>query len=255
MAILRITNWTGRLGNCIMQIIRAIHYANINRYSEIIFPNNVHLNLNIIRLEIENINKKNVENSFFYLNKLGITDPSPETMKMYFIEHIKPILKIKSNKCLHNKLNIHIRSGDTFNNLPHPKYLPPPLIYYKNMIESRNWDKVTIVFEDNLNPCIKGLRDLNYDNVEFISSSLENDMSILGSSKYLGIGPGTFGLLAYFLSEELEFLYIPKYVLEEMPKGNWGVNMDVVELPNYIKCGEWRNASEQRKMLVDYKST
>ena len=80
---------------------------------------------------------------FFYLNKLGITDLKVQKyMKMYFIEHIKPILKIKSNKCLDNKLNIHIRSGDTFNNRPNPKYLPPPLIYYKNMIESRNWDKV-----------------------------------------------------------------------------------------------------------------
>ena len=69
----------------------------------------------------------------------------------------------------------------------------------------------------------------------------------------LVLGPGTFGLLAYFLSEELESLYIPRYVLDEMPKGEWGVKLNIVELPKYIKCGEWRNTVEQRNILVNYK--
>ena len=25
-----------------------------------------------------------------------------------------------------------------------------------------------------------------------------------------------------------------------MPKGDWGINLHISKLPNYIKCGEWK---------------
>ena len=250
--MLIITNWNGRLGNNIMQIIRAIHYAKINFHSEINFPDIKYFRTKKLCINIEKTNATIIRNDFFYLNKLGLTDPSPELMKKYFIEFVKPMLIVNARETLNNTLHIHIRSGDTFSNNPHRKYLPPPLIYYKTIIESQDWGDVKVIFEDNINPCVKALKNLNYKNVEFISDSLQKDLSILGSSKNLVIGPGTFGLLAYFLSEELESLYIPRYVLDEMPKGEWGVKLNIVELPNYIKCGEWRNTAEQRKILVNY---
>ena len=250
--MLLITIWNGRFGNNIMQIIRAIHYAKINFHSEINFPDNKYLREKKLYINIEKANEKIIINDFFNLNKLGLEDPSPELMKKYFIEFIKPMLCVNTRETLNNTLHIHIRSGDTFNNNPHRKYLPPPLIYYKTIIESHDWDDVKVIFEDNINPCVNALKKLNYKNVEFISDSLQKDLHILGSSKNLVVGPGTFGLLAYFLSEELESLYIPRYVFNEMPKGEWGVKLNIVELPNYIKCGEWRNMAEQRKILVNY---
>ncbi len=250
--MLVITNWNGRLGNNIMQIIRAIHYAKINFHSEINFPDTKYLRRNKLYINIEKANAIIIRNDFFYLNKLGLEDPCPEQMKKYFIEFVKPMLIVNAIETLNNTLHIHIRSGDTFSNNPHGKYLPPPLIYYKTIIESQDWDDIKVVFEDNINPCVIALKNSNYKNIELISDSLQKDLSILGSSKNLVVGPGTFGLLAYFLSEELESLYIPRYVLNEMPKGEWGVKLNIVELPNYIKCGEWRNTAEQSKILVNY---
>ena len=48
-------------------------------------------------------------------------------------------------------------------------------------------------------------------------------------------------------------IYIPKYVIEELPKGNWGdVRINIIDLPNYIKCGEWKNTIQQKIYMLDY---
>ena len=36
-----------------------------------------------------------------------------------------------------NTLVVHMRSGDIFSNCPHPKYIPPPLSFYKNILNER----------------------------------------------------------------------------------------------------------------------
>ena len=66
-------------------------------------------------------------------------------------------------------------------------------------------------------------------------------------------GFGTFGLLLYFINDTLKNIYIPKYVIEELPKGNWGeVTLNIIDLPNYIKCGEWKNTIEQKNIMLTY---
>ena len=60
------------------------------------------------------------------------------------------------------------------------------------------WNKIIVVYEDDQNPCVNLLKNKNYNNIEFHSSTLENDLNILSSCQNLVVGFGTFGLLIYF---------------------------------------------------------
>lgn len=254
-----ISNWIGRTGNNILQITRAIHYGIINKFNHIILLPHYMLNKTEINLNIsESSSKKdNIINSFFYLRELNLQDPSPKLMKEYFNKYIKNIVNINLLKSIkvnnHNNLYIHIRSGDCFTIHAHKMYVPPPFSYYTKIIESKEWNKIIVVYEDDNNPSVNLLKNKEYNNISFISGSLENDLNILSQCENLVIGFGTFGLLIYFLSNNIKNLYIPDYVYNEMPKGDWGIHLNIIELPNYIKCGEWKLSNENIKKLINYK--
>ncbi len=251
--MLIIDSWFGRTGNNVMQIIRAIHYANLNNHNIIIFNNHNLLNSNIIKLQnTENSDQLQIRDNFFYLKKYNIIDPEPYLMKEYFQKYIKPIFKIDKNNIIINDkiLYIHFRGGDIFSNKPHKAYVQPPLSYYKNIIN--NYNNTILVCEDKQNPCINEL--LNKENIEYISNTLEKDLSILSNVSNLVIGFGTFGFLLYLMNPYLKNLYIPDFFINELPNGSWGneVKVHIIELPNYIKVGEWKNNTEQRKLMLEY---
>ena len=90
--------------------------------------------------------------------------------------------------------------------------------------------------------------------MRFQSSSLINDVEELCCSSNLAIGFGTFGFLIYLINDKLQNLYIPSYVLNELPEGEWGeITLNVIDLPNYIKCGDWKNTEEQRNIMINYR--
>ena len=254
--MLIINSWFGRTGNNILQLIRAIHYAILNNHNIIIFENHNLLLSNKIKLQnIEYENKSQINDTFFNLNKYNIVDPEPYLMKKYFQKYIKPIFKIKLNENNNIIVNdkivyIHFRGGDIFSNNPHNAYVQPPLSYYKNIIN--NYDNAILVCEDKKNPCIDDL--LKQQNIEYTSNTVEKDLSILSNVSNLVIGFGTFGFLLYLMNQKLKNLYIPDFFVNELPKGSWGNNIKVhiIELPNYIKVGEWKNSNEQQKFMLEY---
>jgi len=250
-----IDSWFGRLGNNILQIIRCIHYAKTYHFAQIKFP--PHDYLDTITISVNNRPKqKTILNSFFNIKNMGISDPSPRLMKSYFQTYIKSIININlKEKQNSNVLHIHIRSGDIFSrNGGHSYYVQPPLQYYKNIIKSQDWENIIIVYEDDKNPCVNVLKSLKLDDMQFQSSLLVNDIEQLCSSSNLAIGFGTFGYLIYLMNDNLQNIYIPSYVLKELPQGEWGdIRLNVIDLPNYIKCGEWKNTKEQRNIMISYK--
>jgi len=253
--MLEIVNWTGRTGNNILQLIRAIHYSIIYNHHTIQFrPHKLLTNTIITIDDINNdTNKTLVKNCFFSLKEYNIIDPEPYIMKKYFQKYIKPIFKIQieDNKFVDNKLiYIHFRGGDIFSSNPHKAYVQSPLSYYKNIMNS--YENTILVCEDKNNPCINQL--LKQENVEYISNTLENDLSILSNVSNLVIGFGTFGFLLYIMNPYLKNLYIPDFFVNELPKGSWGndIKVNIIELPNYIKVGEWKNSEEQRKLMIEY---
>lgn len=252
--MLNIQSWSGRTGNNILQIIRAIHYAIINSHNSIHFQQHSLLTSNIITLEnIENNDKSQTNDTFFSLKKYNIIDPEPYIMKEYFQKYIKPIFKIQTennNDVDDKKIYIHFRGGDIFSSNPHKAYVQPPLSYYKNI--TRDYDIIKLVCEDKKNPCINEL--LKQENVEYISNTLEKDLYILSNVSNLVIGFGTFGFLLYLMNPKLKNLYIPDFFVNELPKGEWGndIKVHVINLPNYIKVGEWKNTIEQRQIMLEY---
>jgi hypothetical protein len=258
--MLIINKWVGRTGNTILQIIRAIHYAIINNHNSIILEPHRMLTSKCIKLEnIENNNNKlQIKDNFFSLKKYDIIDPEPYIMKEYFQKYIKPIFKIQTktdnietdNDLDYNKIYIHFRGGDIFANNPHKAYVQPPLSYYKNII--KDYNKTILVCEDKKNPCINEL--LKQENIEYTSNTLEKDLSILSNVSNLVIGFGTFGFLLYLMNPRLKNLYIPKFFVDELPKGEWGndIKVHVINLPNYIKVGEWKFNKEQKKIMLEY---
>jgi len=144
---------------------------------------------------------------------------------------------------------IHFRGSDIFSSNPHKAYVQPPLYYYKQIIN--NYNNINLVCEDNKNPCINELLKLN--NIKYISNKLQDDLSILSNISNLVIGFGTFGFLLYLMNPNLKKLYIPDYFINELPKGKWGnIELNVIELPNYIKVGDWNYNDKQRNLMLNY---
>jgi hypothetical protein len=251
--MLIIDRWVNRTGNNILQLIRSIHYAKLNNHNIIQFSQHLLLNSKIITLEnLENKNKSQIRDNFFNLKKFNMIDPEPYVMKEYFQKYINPIFKIKNDNNTVNdtSIYIHFRGGDIFSNNPHKAYVQPPLSYYKNIING--YANSILVCEDKKNPCINEL--LKQENVEYSSNTLEKDLSILSNISNLAIGFGTFGFLLYLMNPKLKNLYIPDFFVNELPKGEWGndIKVHVINLPNYIKIGEWKFNEEQKKIMLEY---
>jgi hypothetical protein len=246
-----INNWVGRLGNNILQLIRCIHFCLINNHNLIKFNNHNILNKNYIELDNKINNLSIIHDDFFSLKKFNIKDPEPYIMKKYYNKYIKNIVKIDTENIEKNNtdLFIHIRSGDTFTIPPPPYYVPPPLIYYNTLLNIYN--KIHLIYEDDINPCVNELK--KNEKVISYNLNLEETIKNLCKSENLAIGFGTFGLLIYFMNIHIKKIYMPKYVYEEMPKGNWGIEIVLVDLPEYIKCGEWKCNKEQINMILNYK--
>lgn len=242
-----INYWTGRFGNNILQIIRCIHYCFTYKHNIIYIPEHINLNNTTILIEeIKGNNEEMIKDTFFNFKD----NLEPKLMKYYYQKYIKDIIKFNFDNIEINKndLFIHIRSGDIFEKNPHSYYVQPPLIYYKNIIQ--NYQKTNIIYEDDKNPCVNELKKIN--NVNMLNIDIEQTLREFLKATHLAIGFGTFGLLLYIMNTNLKKIYMPRYVYEELPQGDWGIDLELIDLPNYIKCGEWKSTPEQLDLMINY---
>lgn len=103
-------------------------------------------------------------------------------------------------------LILHIRSGDCFQPTywQSSYYAQPPLQFYLDIINSRNWSSVRIIAEDLGNPMIGRLMEMGYP---YEPNSFQHDISVLLQAQSLAIGQGTIGIAAALLSTKLKNLY------------------------------------------------
>ena len=176
-------------------------------------------------------------------------------------EYVAPFLKIPRKEALDDDtIVMHLRSGDNYHRIfdPPTNYVPNPLIFYLNLIES--FDKCILITEpDDKNPIVHELRKL--DKVQIQSSSVEEDFATLMSAKNLALsGVGTFAMAAALCSSNIENLFTTDLLLTEHLNYtmlfNTDVEVHVMELGDeYIPvypCS-WANTEEQRQFILDYR--
>ncbi len=154
---------------------------------------------------------------------------------------------------------MHLRSRDNYHRIfdPPTNYIPNPLVYYLNLIDS--FEKVILITEpDDKNPIVHELRKI--DKVQIQSSTVADDFATLMNAKNVALsGVGTFAMAAALCSSTLENLYTTDLLLTEHLNYsmlfNTSVNVHVMELENYLTvfpCS-WKNTEEQRKFILEYR--
>ena len=154
---------------------------------------------------------------------------------------------------------MHLRSGDNYHRIfdPPTNYIPNPLIFYLNLIES--FDKCILITEpDRENPIVHELAKI--DKVRIHSSTVEDVFALLMNAENVALsGVGTFAMAAALCSSEIKNLYTTDLLLTEHLNYsmlfNTDVDVHVMELENYLPvfpCS-WKNSEEQRKFIIEYR--
>ena len=260
MPILKIQEWFGRLGNNISQLENVILVGLYYNYN-ISFPSHKFFNKTFI--QINNDISNNNDNDYIidnegprFFDKNNITKFSKEAFKQnhekmqdillnLFTIDYKSLTKLNDNDVI-----IHIRSGDIFMTSSIHNYIVPPLSYYIEILESNKFDKIYLISEDDLNPCIPALIKL-YPNIIHKKNSLEEDIKLVLSTQNIICSFGTFiPYLMHFTR------YTKKYY-----KTNWDVdpptlpnlNLNILDYTDFKnKINKWINSSDQYKILLNY---
>ena len=275
--IIKLNSWYGRLGNNIKQIINGLHLMIGLKCNIIIPPLNMFdfsylpkYDNTVTQISNSNID---IDNNLFdqgdiiqkYKN-LNIDNIFKYNKKEVII-NLRKIFKIKYKnvkKYDNNDLHIHIRTGDIFRNEVVSWYMQPPLDFYVKIIESRKFNNIYLLAEDNFNPTIDKLIE-KYPNIIWNKNNLNDDIKIIMGCKNIVFGIGSFIPNILYFNEGLKEIFVPTrhdYIDGYMEN----VKETVIDLSDYYnKLGQavglegdktegvWMNTPEQLKVMVEYK--
>tara|TARA_A100001201_G_scaffold32125_1_gene34606 strand:- start:7919 stop:8734 length:816 start_codon:yes stop_codon:yes gene_type:complete len=267
-----VSHWSGRLGNNIQQVANSVMLA--EKVGGVVQQKLAH---DIIKqFELTFGDSKNGGAGRFYCweplvhcekgcyeggNEIGMSKEYVyENMRRICKDYIAPQLKLPEKEVIgDDTIVMHLRSGDNYHRIfdPPTNYIPNPLIYYLNLIES--YDNCLLITEpDEENPIVHELKKI--DKVQIQSSTVEDDFATLMNAKNVALsGVGTFAMAAALCSEHITNLFTTDLLLTEhlnytMMMGK-DVEVNVMELENYLTvfpCS-WKNTEEQRKFILEYK--
>lgn len=252
-----------KLGNYIICIINALHYAKFYNYNfklpsdheivkddYIVFNNNILINneptlkIGIITDFYKSTFIKNVtfDESLFKINHSQVVDK------------LQSILKIQLHETFKVDCLIHVRSGDIFkSDVIHKNYAQPPLHYYVEILKQNTFENIYLIAEDTLNPVINQLCNL-FPNIIFKLQNLEDDIKQILCAKTIISGIGTFIPSILLCDSKCRTLYSSKE--NKFYKPYFAVKkIHVITLPYddyYNKMGEWKNSDEQRDLMIKY---
>lgn len=156
-------------------------------------------------------------------------------------------------------LVIHVRSGDIFSTLPHSDYGQPPLSFYITILQSRFWQGVRIVAEDDVNPVVGRIQEWCEAAelpCEVVGENFVDAVREIAQADHLVTSRGTFVpaiLLLFskkktiygFSREPVSFCEDPLLTVRRI------VDVDG-EYVNKVLAGNWRNDAKQRELMVSY---
>ena len=267
-----VSHWSGRTGNNIQQVANCIMAAEKNKGT---FQQKLDHDM-IGRFSVSFGNNEAEVSGRFYCwepmihclngcleggNEIGVEKEYVYSNMRRICRHIAPNLKLPKKEFIgDDTIVMHLRSGDHFEQVYNPPafpYVPNPLIFYLNLIDS--FEKVILITEpDDKNPIVHELRKI--DKVQIQSSTVADDFATLMNAKNVALsGVGTFAMAAALCSSVLENLYTTDLLLTEHLNYsmlfNTSVNVHVMELENYLTvfpCS-WKNTEEQRKFILEYR--
>ncbi len=255
---LKIDGWRGRLGNNIIQVRNCLHMA-FAMGVNVSLPRHPHFNKTYISTNGRPRSKSHISDPFWHRDMIrGHTIPVASDHRRQVHKVIRELLFVNprdATQAGENTLVIHIRSGDIFGSRnPHSGYIMPPFCFYVHVIEKSGTrvDKIHLVAEDTLNPCINLLRE-RYSNLVFKISSLAEDVRTIIGARKIVFGTGTFvpQLLA-FSSDSLTEIYRPSNTSPPSLVG-YSCKDNVIDISDYInKIGSWKNTPAQRQLMCDY---
>jgi hypothetical protein len=278
-------NWTGRLGNNIVQLKNAIQVALFYDFNIILPGIKNNWNQNVVRgagtgsnlyIRInDKITKKDGividDNQFYYAKRITLSGPLhiPFIDNSLFDMNKKKTIEILRNYVVmpkpttlnENDLVIHIRSGDIFSNQAPTNYIMPPLSYYVDIINNNNFDKIYLLAEDTKNPCINELIK-QFPEIHFKLQSLDEDIKILLGATNVVMSYGTMIHALLIFSNNIKNLYSPSYFIGParfvdiytQDDGHSRINNFKIELDEYHKkLIPWKNTEEQKNIMITYK--
>ena len=261
--MIEIERWVGRLGNNILQVLNAVYFAELMNVKSIRLPEHSLFISPYITLG-ENLQVDLKANEPFFCHhflSLDGLDCSAPTMrdlgavsrkiKRQFMP--RKIFEDKMEKFSFNDKNTvfcHVRAGDIFSKKPLPHYIQPPLYFYEKVFKC--FARIIVVTEDMKNPVLRPLA--RCPDVSIRTSSILKDFQLLVGAQNVCMSNSTFSLAALLMSDTVSCVFIPSFlndfwsVGECLPEGS----LEVINCPNYIKIGEWKNSWFQRRMMLKY---
>lgn len=252
----------GRFGNNIQQLIHAIHVAKHLRISAINF-NIPGFHINRILLGAPRWDEPKLKHTFFKYDDLANLHPGCKTLpeltfkivKSYAMTYLYPLLKYRPglfkdmNLDPKTTLCIHVRSGDIFQENPHPDYMPPPLDFYKRSIQSQEWKNVLVVYQDDKNPVVHALKK-EFPAAYFSSLSLEKTISVLLEAEYIVGSIGSFLPIVLLFNPEYKQFYLSEYATKGLERMLCSEKLITISVPDYVQ--PWENSEAQRKRILEY---
>lgn len=157
------------------------------------------------------------------------------------------------------QLTIHLRSGDVFAEVPHPAYGQPPCAFYQRVLEHKPWKKVTIVVEDEENPCLLAIQDWCTSNGVAYSvsgSKLSDSLRALLVSSHIAVGIGTFVPAIQILDDEPRNFYVfssePHQLLRCKQNTIHVVEDRAHTYTAAVMQLNWANTNRQRALMQEY---
>ena len=162
---------------------------------------------NITIYQDSNVDCKNINIFCFYENSFDPFYPKVILPKIR-IESIKEELLNNLPKVVIDPeaLYIHIRGGDIFKSYFLEYYSQPPLCFYENLINYKNFSKIYIVSMDNANVVVNILTE-KYKNIIHRINNLEYDISLLSHAFHIALSVSSFVISAIKLNDNLKDIW------------------------------------------------
>jgi hypothetical protein len=156
-------------------------------------------------------------------------------------------------------LTIHLRSGDIFWSNPHPSYGQPPFSYYLRILESKPWEHVILVAEDDQNPCygmISNWCEEHQKNLHVTGLEFQDSLSAIAGARNLVSGRGTFVPAITYLFPLERTIYTFEHSRQSLMCGEeisiLNVRDQLGGYTGHVLSKNWANSDVQRELMVSY---